>query len=227
VDFVLAHAAIPAGGRLLDVGCGPGRHSLELVRRGYRVLGIDPSAAMLAVARQGASGIIPPPKFRQARAQVFQLSDDEPPFDAAICLFTSLGQIDEQGENTSLVYNVFEALRPGAKFIIEVPQRKWVLKNLETSQRFGTDTHYTDIQRVLDTQGKSVSETFTVVSLGEQKTFLLRYRLFERETLNALLENAGFQVPMIYGGYDASVLTPESPIMLAIARKPLLASGRD
>jgi malonyl-CoA O-methyltransferase len=40
------------GGRVLEIGCGTGRHTRKLVSAGNRVLGIDPSAGMLAVARE-------------------------------------------------------------------------------------------------------------------------------------------------------------------------------
>jgi len=43
------------GGRVLDVGCGPGRHSLEFARRGFEVVGVDISATFVDLARQAAS----------------------------------------------------------------------------------------------------------------------------------------------------------------------------
>ncbi|MCB0125992.1 MAG: class I SAM-dependent methyltransferase [Caldilineaceae bacterium] len=42
---------IASGGRILDVGCGTGRHAVELARRGYQVTGLDFSAGMLAEAQ--------------------------------------------------------------------------------------------------------------------------------------------------------------------------------
>lgn len=51
VDFIAAELALAAGARLLDVGCGFGRHSIELARRGYAVTGIDPSASLPPWAR--------------------------------------------------------------------------------------------------------------------------------------------------------------------------------
>ena len=41
------------GMRVLDLGCGPGRQTIELARRGHRVLGVDPSDKVLVEARQG------------------------------------------------------------------------------------------------------------------------------------------------------------------------------
>jgi len=57
VDFLLEELRIPAGSAVLDVGCGTGRHSIELARRGYAVTGLDLSSEMLArsAAAQAAS----------------------------------------------------------------------------------------------------------------------------------------------------------------------------
>ena len=54
VDFLLEQLAIPPGGTILDIGCGTGRHSVELARRGYQVTGVDLSAGMLAKAEEAA-----------------------------------------------------------------------------------------------------------------------------------------------------------------------------
>jgi 2-polyprenyl-3-methyl-5-hydroxy-6-metoxy-1,4-benzoquinol methylase len=49
-------AGCPAGGDLLDVPCGFGRHSVPLARAGYRVVGVDRSESLLAEARRRAGG---------------------------------------------------------------------------------------------------------------------------------------------------------------------------
>ena len=41
VDFVLKEFGLPAGIAILDIGCGTGRHSVELASRGYKMTGID------------------------------------------------------------------------------------------------------------------------------------------------------------------------------------------
>jgi len=59
VDFVLEELELPSGASILDIGCGTGRHSVELAKRGYAVTGLDLSAEMLAMAAEAAdaSGI--------------------------------------------------------------------------------------------------------------------------------------------------------------------------
>ncbi len=59
VDFLIEELALPQGGSILDVGCGTGRHSIELARRGYSVTGLDLSREMLA--RAAAGGFDHPP----------------------------------------------------------------------------------------------------------------------------------------------------------------------
>ena len=54
VDFLLEELLLQPGGSILDVGCGTGRHAIELARRGYAVTGLDLSSVMLARAAHAA-----------------------------------------------------------------------------------------------------------------------------------------------------------------------------
>lgn len=54
IDALLAMVDLGAGARVLDVGCGPGRHSLELARRGFDVTGVDISQTFVDLARSAA-----------------------------------------------------------------------------------------------------------------------------------------------------------------------------
>jgi 2-polyprenyl-3-methyl-5-hydroxy-6-metoxy-1,4-benzoquinol methylase len=50
VDFLIDLMELPRQSQILDIGCGVGRHSLELARRGYRPLGIDISEEFIRYA---------------------------------------------------------------------------------------------------------------------------------------------------------------------------------
>lgn len=54
VDAIVAALGLTEGQRILDVGCGPGRHALELAGRGFQVVGVDISSTFIDLAREGA-----------------------------------------------------------------------------------------------------------------------------------------------------------------------------
>ncbi len=55
VDFLVDACALAPGMRVLDMGCGPGRHSLEMARRGFRVTGVDFTEQFVAFGQQRAA----------------------------------------------------------------------------------------------------------------------------------------------------------------------------
>ncbi len=83
VDFLLGELALPPGSSILDIGCGTGRHSIELARRGFAVTGLDLSAEMLKQAELGAKEAGASVNWVHADAARFSF---ECPFDAVIGL---------------------------------------------------------------------------------------------------------------------------------------------
>lgn len=189
VDLLLEALGLGPGASVLDVGCGFGRHTLELARRGLRVTGIDPSETMIEAARAAADAagleVILDVKPGEA------VSGDT--YHGAIAMFTTLGQVDGSGEdNLGLLNTTAASLRPGARFVIEVPQRDAAVAALVTDDRFGDDTNWTEISRRWDEPTSRVVERFEVGSNGTIRHFDLAYRLFSAKELAHHLGEAGF-----------------------------------
>jgi cyclopropane fatty-acyl-phospholipid synthase-like methyltransferase len=120
VAFLIKELQLQPGMKLLDVGCGTGRHSLALARHGLHVTGIDLSSGMLSIARQGAEQGGLDATFIQADAIDFTLPQE---FNAAICLcegaFGLLGQDeDPYTRDEAILKNIAAALKPGAPFLL-------------------------------------------------------------------------------------------------------------
>lgn len=122
VDFLIEELAVKKGGSILDVGCGTGRHSIELARRGYAVSGVDLSSEMLARAKAAARSAGVNVNWVHSDATSFSLPDK---YDGAICLcegaFGLLGKSDDPiGQPLSILCNISRSLRPQARAVLTV-----------------------------------------------------------------------------------------------------------
>lgn len=122
VDFLLDELLIPPGGAVLDVGCGTGRHAIELAKRGYVVTGLDLSSEMLSRAADKAKAENVHVEWVRSNATQFVFPGR---YDAAVCLcegaFGLLGQSDDPiDQPLSILCNISRSLRPQAKALFTV-----------------------------------------------------------------------------------------------------------
>src|SRR3954453_16554332 len=94
VSQILALAGV-SGGDVLDLCCGPGRHSVEFARQGFRVTGVDRSPYLLDRAREHAATAGTSIEFVREDMREFCRPDA---FDLAVNLFTSFGYFEHQDE---------------------------------------------------------------------------------------------------------------------------------
>ena len=122
VDFLLEKLDLPPGAAVLDIGCGTGRHAIELARRGYVIAGVDISAGMLSEAKKKAKAAGVTVEWIHSDAARFSLDKD---FDGAICLcegaFGLLGSRDDAIEQPlAILRNISRALKLTAKSLFTV-----------------------------------------------------------------------------------------------------------
>jgi SAM-dependent methyltransferase len=115
VDFIEAEIAGDKNVGILDIGCGTGRHAIELARRGYPVTGIDLSANQLARAREKARDASVSPVFEQRDAREPHFLGE---FDLVLMLCEGgFSLMETDAMNFAILENAVRALRPGGKFM--------------------------------------------------------------------------------------------------------------
>ncbi len=122
VDFLVEEFGLPKSSSILDIGCGTGRHSIELAKHGYKMTGVDLSGGMLTEAKKSAKKANVKVDFIQSDAVEFR-SDKK--FDGAICLcegaFCLLNSGDDPLQRDLLILkNINHRLIPSAKLIMTV-----------------------------------------------------------------------------------------------------------
>lgn len=100
--------------KILDCPCGYGRHSVQLARMGFEVVGSDINGEMLEPAIHAARGI---ENIRFVKENMQHLTYDGE-FDAVLNLFFSFGFFETDEENNDVLRRFYNALKPGGKFMM-------------------------------------------------------------------------------------------------------------
>ncbi|MBN1147824.1 MAG: methyltransferase domain-containing protein [Anaerolineales bacterium] len=216
MDFLVEELRLPEGSSILDIGCGVGRHSVELARRGYKVTGVDISGGMLAEAQKAASAANVQVEWIQANATGFQAARQ---YDAAICLCEGtfgLVTLDEDPEahDAAILHNICAALKPGAPFILNA------LNGLRAIREFSQE----DVK-----SGRFDPLTLVEIYPMEYETpqgtqsMLVREKKRLPGELAALCRQCGFDVEHIWGGtagnWRRDMVDLDEIEMMIVARK--------
>lgn len=208
VDFLVEELSITKGIRILDIGCGAGRHSLELARRGFESVGIDISSGLIEVATNIADKENLKATFYVQDARGLEFSNE---FDAAICLCEGAFGLagDEQGHR-DILKGIYDALKPGGMFILTAMSALTGIRNAK-AESFDPYT----LTAIFD-------EAITSPD-GETKTVRLYTTAFTYRELKWLLQGAGFEVVAAYGcvagEFTRKALTLDDIEIMMVAKK--------
>jgi len=196
VDGVLALTETPAGAAILDLPCGPGRHSLELGRRGYEVTGVDRTARHLDRAREAAAAEGLPVEFLQADMREFCRPEA---FELVINLFTSFGYFEDPAEDRQVARNFLDCLKPGGKVVMELTGKEILARIFRPSDWQEVDgVLYLQERRVCDDWGW-IENRWIAVRDGQRRDFCVAHRLYSATELKALLRDVGFVEVRAFG----------------------------
>jgi len=209
VDFVVGALGLEPGQRILDVGCGPGRHALALAWRGFDVTGIDLSPDFVALAADAAARECLPARFSVLDVRELDVAGE---FDAALCLcqggFGLLGGRDEVG----VFGRIVDAVRPGGGLAVSAFHAPFAVRHLEAGETFDPATGV-------------LHEVATVRNeAGEERPFDLWTTCFTARELALLAALNGVAVTGIHGvtpgAYRATPPTLDDPELLLVGRRP-------
>ena len=223
VAWLIEREVLP-GSSLLDAGCGSGRYSVELARRGYIVHGVDRSDELIEVANssigRGAGSV----SF--AVGDILALSGGS--YDAVLCRGV-LNDLIDDAERQAVFDGFAHVLRPGGVLILDV--REWeesairksreplFKKRVSTNRGELTFTSTTSVdpeQRTL-----LISEEHVLIGRGRERATQFQFvmRCWTREELRSSMAHGGFGHEAYFGAYDAAVEPGATDRLVAVAQR--------
>jgi len=187
--------------RILDLGCGSGRHSLSLAKRGYKnITGIDLSPTLLEVAKQTAQeeGL----NIRFEQCDMRHIPADWH-FDLVINLFTSFGYFETDEENAEVIQGMSESLVPGGWLVMDFFNSDWLRHNLIShDERIMPDGRRLEQTRWIE-KGR-VEKRLLLRSTSEAVEFVESVRMFSLDEFKQMFAQNGLKLKHLFGGYDGS-----------------------
>jgi len=207
VGFLVEALEISPGHRVLDVGCGPGRHAHGLTAAGARVVGVDLAEAFVREARAGGAG----PVF--VRGDARRLPVRAGAFDAVVCLCQGgFGLLGGGADESAALAQMADALRPGGRLALSAFSAYFAAMNMEEGES-------------LDPASGVLTEHTTVRGpTGEERPFRLDSTCFTPRELRLMASAAGLEVDAVWsvgpGRYQRRAPTYELPEWLMVAHRP-------
>jgi SAM-dependent methyltransferase len=216
VDHFIALFDVHPPAAILDLGCGPGRHTLEFARRGFKVTGVDRTRRYLEKARAAAKAEGLAVEFVESDMRNFVRPHT---FDATINFFTAFGYFDDPGDDLKVARNLYTSLKPAGRLLIDVNGKEIIAAKYQPR---GWDRHGETIvleeRRVFD-GWKRLETKWTMIRATERYEASVILRLYSGAELESVLSQAGFTRVELYGRLSGAPYDQNAERLIAVATK--------
>lgn len=216
VDNIISLTGIKPDMKILDLGCGIGRHALELARRGFEVTGVDRTESYLATARNNAQKENLQVDYVQEDMRAFRRPSG---YDAVISMFTSFGYFEDPEDDRKVATSMLASLRSDGVLLIdvvgqEIVKRIWQDKDwhedegvfLLEEHSHNEDWSWCENRWILFKDGKKTEQRFS-------------NRLYSAEMMTSLLLKTGFSRTEVYGSLAGTPYDETAQRLVVVGRK--------
>ncbi len=217
-QYLISLLNLPEDATVLDLCCGPGRHTLQLARYGFRVTGVDGTFYYLQKLNRQA---------RKENLTVETVCDDmknfsrENYYQAAISMFTSFGYFEEEDDNRRVLSNIYRSLQPGGWLLMEMAGKDILMRNFQPRDWHESEDVFLLEEREVDSEWQYISNRWILFKKGKKYEFSFKLHLYSARELSDLLHSCGFIDVAVFGGLDQSPYDADAKRLVVTAMKQL------
>jgi SAM-dependent methyltransferase len=222
VEKVLALVGYKEGA-VLDLCCGPGRHSLALARRGIQVTAVDRSEFLLSKAVAEATNLDLEIEFVLDDMRQFVRSNH---FSLVLNMFTSFGYFDDKEDDLKVLRNAYQSLEAGGSMLIDIfGKEPLAMKYLATnSTQLADGVLLIERNEICEDWTRSRNE-WVLVKGATARRFNFQTRLYSGQEMKDMLRRAGFEELAVFGDLDGNEYGVNANRLIAIGRKTHSQNG--
>lgn len=217
VQQILNLCPFPPKAKLLDLGCGIGRHSILLAKKGFQVTGIDRTPVYLKRARQMSRRKKVFVNFLQADMRDFC----EPNFyDGVFSLYSSFGYFDDDREHIRVLKNTYLSLKKQGVLVMELQSQDAFRRFFRIRRQWEEQNGTYMLEEVNPSSDWKYSHNRRLLINGRKKTEVrFSVRLFSGEEIISFLKKAGFNKIRLFGGLSGTPYNNSARGLTVVAQK--------
>ena len=204
--------------KVLDAGCGTGRHVFAWAKHGFDTHGFDLSKNSIFLAKKNAE-LIDNASF--SVLDLRKLKDNiecHGKYDIVTNLFTSFGYFPNENDHSDVVEGFAKALKNGGVLVMDYINTEYSKKRMVSSETQIRDRIEFHIERKFENGFFKKSISYTKLN-GSNELHTELVKAWDSDELSELLFSVGLHVKTIKGDYDFSEYHYDSPRMILIAEK--------
>jgi ubiquinone/menaquinone biosynthesis C-methylase UbiE len=217
VNYIIKKLNLSAGKKFLDCPCGIGRIALPLARKGIKVTGVDIIPSYLEefgkkVKRLGL-------KIKLVSCDMRRINFKNQ-FDACANIWTSFGYFEKESDNLLVLKKMYQALKPGGKFMLHLINRDWIMANYSSSDWFQAGSMKVLENRKFDYATSINHSVYHFLKDGKETSHQVKLRMYSYHELITMFESVGFAGIQGYASTKDEPISRDNMMMFIIGTKP-------
>jgi SAM-dependent methyltransferase len=216
------------GGNVLDLACGPGRHSIVLARKGHKVTGVEISAYLVEKARERAKAENVEVEFVQQDMRDFRRPET---FDLVLSMYHSFGYFDDKADDLKVLRNIHDSLVPGGSIVMDIFGKELIARDFEAisgdAGALGLNTlgggnggapFIIETHEISDAWNR-IKNQWLLIKGDKVTTFQFTHWLYSAQELKEKFEETGFQNIRLAGDFRGNEYGVKAQRLVVIASK--------